>query len=334
MRARHMGTSLIRSGLRVSYIVDDNSSNRAFDRLHPAANVEFISNPRSIGQIARRRSALKRLAPDFVEVLNPHPKTLAPLQGLKRTRIVAMWDEPAIMKPMAWSRGIYERQLARWLVRRASFHLAATRVLKEKLATLYKIRATYSPHAAYLPEYPPTDSPYSGPTAAYMGNFFSLWDHDIILEAARLLSEEGKRPTIWLMGSGPDQEKWQRFINRHYLDNVKLAGHTTGLELWRRLRHAHVLLFPIRNTLTNLTRCPSKTFAYAQAKRPVITNRVGEVAEILGESATYISCDAPAFAKAIMEAFDCPYLADVDYHIEEQNWDQRAEMLIDTITSA
>src|SRR5690242_5814807 len=79
MRARDLGKALIRKGIRVSYIVDDSPENRAFDRLDPAARVEFITSPRTIGQFSRRRAALKRLNPDFVEVLNPHPKTLAPL---------------------------------------------------------------------------------------------------------------------------------------------------------------------------------------------------------------------------------------------------------------
>ena len=90
-----------------------------------------------------------------------------------------------------------------------------------------------------------------------------------------------------------------------------------------------MLLFPIRSTRDNWLRCPSKTFAYAQARRPIITNRVGEVAHMLGEKATYIECTPEAFADAIERAMDTPNLPDVDYGIERQNYDERAGMLLE-----
>ncbi len=329
MRARDLGKALVRRGVRVSYVVDDNPVNRAFDRLDPAARVEFIADARrGPGQIGRRRAALKRLAPDYVEVLNPHVKTLLPLARLRGPKVVAMWDEPPTMKPLGGARGLEARLSTRWLARRADVHLAATRTLREALRRRHGIDAAYMPHAAYLPEYPPTTSPYDRPTLAYMGNLFPLWDHDVILHAARLLADAGKRPPVVLMGSGPDEAKWQAFLDQHRLDNVKLLGHTTGLDLWRRLRHAHALLFPIRETLTNLTRCPSKTFAYAQARRPTITNRVGEVAEVLGDAATYVDCTPEAFAAAMARAVETPDLPDVDYHVERQSWDLRADALL------
>src|SRR4051794_40390860 len=76
IRAREMGRALIGRGVRVSYIVEDHPVNRAYRDLDPAAHVEFVANPRKLGQFARRRKLIKQLRPDFVEVLNPHPKTL------------------------------------------------------------------------------------------------------------------------------------------------------------------------------------------------------------------------------------------------------------------
>src|SRR3954468_16055337 len=101
----------------------------------------------------------------------------------------------------------------------------------------------------------------------------------------------------------------------------------SGVDMRRWLRFELVLQFPIRDTLANLTRCPSKTFAYAQARRPTVTNRVGEVAQVLGDNATYIECTPAAFARAIEQTMAGP-LADVDYQVERQNWDDRAATLI------
>ena len=333
MRAREMGRALIGQGVRVSYIVEDHPVNRAFKDLHPKAGVEYVTDPRKLGQFSRRRKLLKQLRPDFVEVLNPHPKTLLPIWWpVERTRIVAMWDEPMVLKPLGVIKRVYEERLAKSLIHRADYHFAATETLQRKLKERYGIDAIYMPHAAYLPQYPEVTSPFDDPTAVYMGNLYPLFDHDVIFEAARLLAEAGKRPPIVVIGQGPEEEKWNQFVAAHGLDNVKLLGYMSGVELWRRLRHAQVLLFPIRDTLANLTRCPSKTFAYAQARRPTITNRVGEVAQVLGETATYIECTPQAFARAIEHAM-AGSLEDVDYQVERQNWDDRAATLIRALSA-
>lgn len=333
IRAREMGRALIQQGVRVSYIVEDHPVNRAFKDLDPAATVEYVTDPREPGQFARRRRLLKQLRPDLVEVLNPHPKTLLPIWSpIEGARIVAMWDEPMVLKPLGVLKRIYEERLAKSLIRRADYHFAATQTLARKLKERYRIDALYMPHAAYLPQYPPVTSPFDQPTAVYMGNLYPLFDHDVIFDAARLLAQEGKKPPLVVIGHGPERERWRQFIARHRLDNVMLLGYMSGEELWRRLRHAHVLLFPIRDTLANLTRCPSKTFAYAQARRPTITNRVGEVAQVLGDQATYIECTPQAFARAIDHAMAGP-LGDVDYQIERQNWNDRAAALLRAVSA-
>ena len=98
--------------------------------------------------------------------------------------------------------------------------------------------------------------------------------------------------------------------------------------MFNHLRHAHALLFPIQDRPANWARCPFKVFQYAQARRPVITCSVGEVPQTLGNKATYIPCTAEAFADAIAQAVDQPTLPDVDYGVEQQNWDDRFARLL------
>ena len=149
-----------------------------------------------------------------------------------------------------------------------------------------------------------------------MGNLYPAYDHDLLFDRDLLLKAPGKSPRITFLGHGPDLEKWRSFVKENGLSNVEVPGFTTGEELWRRLRHAHVLLFPIRETIINLARCPSKTFAYAQARRPVIANRVGEIPEVLGKKATYVEPTAEAFADAIEQRDDRRSQPDVDYGVE------------------
>jgi glycosyltransferase involved in cell wall biosynthesis len=276
---------------------------------------------------------LRQLAPDYVDLINPHPKSYAALVGTSQ-KIVGEWDEPPTMKQLGVVKDSMFAFLDRWLRRRAVVRIACTLFIQEWFRQKYDLPTAHIPHAPYLANFPDGESPFAEPTAVYMGNLFPLWDHDIVLEAARILKRRGETPKILLMGGGPDLDRWKTFVEDERLDNVTLAGFVSGEDLWRRLRHAHVLLFPIRPTVTNRSRCPSKVFAYAQSRRPIITSRTGELPFMLGEgpeSPIYIESTADEFADAIGKVMSEPRRPDVDYHVERHSWDARADRLIEVV---
>jgi len=190
----------------------------------------------------------------------------------------------------------------------------------------------YLPYATYIAKPATGPSPFDRPTAVSMGSFHPAYDHDILFNAARLLKSAGKLPPMTFIGDGPDWQRWRAFVQEHQLDNVELKGYVNDDQRWLCLRNAHVLLFPIRVNPINLARCPAKTFAYAQARRPVITNRVGEVPEVLGERAIYVDPTPEAFATAITQGMDRPQ-PDVDYRVEQHNWGARADTLLSALNS-
>jgi glycosyltransferase involved in cell wall biosynthesis len=325
IRARHLGRALCQRGVRVSYVIDDYPENHPAD-VDSRAELAYIA--RKAKGIKQRRRAVRELAPDFVEVLNPTPKSLLAIAGLRRPKIVGVWDEPLILHDCGFVRNRLNVFLDGWLHRHADVRVVCTRKLQSLFLDRWKQRALYMPHAMYLPEFPSSDSPFVLPTVVYMGSFYPVWDHDLLFEAFVLLAQEGIKPPIQMIGTGPDLPRWKAFCEQHGLDNVTFPGFMTGPELWRRLQHAHALLFPIRPTFLNECRCPSKTLAYAQAHRPIITNRVGEVAVMLGDKAIYVEPTPHGFASAIRDACLAQKLPDIDYGIEKHNWGARADDLL------
>jgi glycosyltransferase involved in cell wall biosynthesis len=196
------------------------------------------------------------------------------------------------------------------------------------------MESVYLPYATYLGARDRNvPNPYSEPTAVYMGNLYPAYDHDLLIDAAAILKQRGKLPAIQIIGGGPELEPLRTKV-RELGVRVDLPGFVSGDELWRHLVHAHVLVFPIRPTILNLARCPSKTFAYAQTGRPVIANAVGEVVEVLGRGTDwprYVDPTPQAFADALERVMDAPRARDVDYHLEHQNWDERARTLLEAI---
>jgi glycosyltransferase involved in cell wall biosynthesis len=341
LRPRELGAELIRQGHQVIYLIDDYPPNHQDLGLSPGAKVEFVPHPRSLRQIAERWHILARIQPDYVHVLNLNAKTVLalarvgrPCHGQRRglrARVVAEWDEPPFLKDLPWPKAQLYRALDCYLRRRADVYIVCTRYLQEYFRTHWGIDAAYIPHATYLPQYADGPSPYAAPTAVYMGQMYPLWDLDLLFDAALLLAREGFKPPMAFVGDGPDLPKWTQFVKDHKLDNITLSGYRRGEELWRYLRHAHVLMFPIRPTLVNQSRCPSKTFAYAQSRRPILTNRVGEVAQLLGDKATYVEATPAGFAAGIRQAMSTPALSDVDYQIEKHNYRDRTRQLLEAI---
>jgi glycosyltransferase involved in cell wall biosynthesis len=329
VRLREFGNELLSRGHTVSCITDDFPYNveslpAVFNN---RASIHIARPSRGLGQIMARRRLVRLINPDYVHVLNPFIKAYMALR-FSGVKIVGDWDEWPAHRALPLPRLMMEKFLDRWLRKRAHTQVVASKYLRQQFKQRFNLDAAYIPYAAYLQPYSDGESPFSEPTAVYMGNMYPAYDHDLLFEAARILKSRGKTPRIAILGAGPQLEKWRAFVKEHDLTNVSVPGFVSGEELWRHLRHAHVLLFPIRENLLNLCRCPSKTFAYAQARRPTIVNLVGEVAEVLGEKGTDVDCTPQAFADAIESVMEMPRAGDIDYGIERHTWAARTDDLL------
>jgi len=333
VRALCLGQELASRGEDVVYVADDIPENRRPGVFDPRATVAYVPHAGSSWQFLSRRRVLKEVCPDYVHVIDPSPKTVAGLIG-SRWKVVADYDEWPAGRPHRKLRKWREEFFESWANRRAVHVIVCSRYLQEQFRRRYGRQPAYIPYAAHLHEYPETTSPFSEPTAVYMGTFSKPYDLDLIFHAARLLAAEGFKPRMCFMGTGPQWEMWRRFVDDNGLTNVELPGRLTGSELWRRLRHAHVLLFPIRPSIPNMARCPSKTYSYAQARRPIIVNRTGEIPAVLESKATYVECTPESFASALGEAMRIGVLPDVDYWIERHSWAARADVLMELLAAS
>ena len=333
LRMQQLGAELIRRGIDVSYILTDDGVAPADPLLRDRARFEWIAPGSFLKAMLARRRALRRLRPDFVEVLNPHIQTLVPLIGLRNLRVVALWDEPLFLHDISPGARIASYLWNRWLLARAWLKIVASRQLQVLLHESYRVDATYLPHVTYLR--PPLDdgpSPFDQSTVVYLGTLFPVWDHDLIFAAARELARRGESASICVIGTGPDLERWRSYLRENQLTRVSMTGFLSESEMWRHMRHAHALLFPMRPTLLNRSRCSSKLLAYAQARRPVIGNKVGEAPQILGEHLPiWVEPTPQAFADAIARITAAPPPPDVDYDLGRLSPQTRASELLEAI---
>ena len=329
MRLREFGRCLAAEGVDVHYVIDAAPCNDRVVRTLSFAACHRVDNVGRLGRVLTRRAVIRAAAPDVLHLLNPQPSNSATIFGTNRF-VVSDWDEllstrskSTAMNVISWLCEVYAR-------RRADLTVVASRHMQKMFHDRYAVDSVYLPYATYLEPLEEGASPFTRPSAVYLGNLHHDSDHDILLEtwAGPLAGQEG--PALHMIGGGTELRRVQDQVAKLGLKNVFVHGFLPWTDVWRYLRHASVLVFPIRDTQGNRMRCPAKTFAYMQAGRPIITNRVGEVAEVLRDLGTYVEPAPDAFAAAVM-ACVAERRPDVRYPLEEHTWPARTHALLEAV---
>ena len=335
IRLKYLGQSLAKLGIDVYYLCDDTIYNRSLIKSLDCSEVILIQNvntgmsfrPR---QIFLRRKQLKTLGANILHFLNPSLNNTFSIAGLHKTIIISDWDEllssRIISLPHRWANRLCE-SIAR---QQADLITVSSRHLQNYFQDKYNCKSLYLPYATYLENVQTGASPFSHPTAVYLGNLHQDGDHDILIDAWTILESQGIAPPLCMIGGGPCLDKVKADVGTKGMTSIDIRGYLPVEEMWTALCHAHILLFPIRDTIGNRMRCPSKTFAYMQSGRPIVTCRVGEVAEALGEQGIYVDPIPEAFAQKIIELFSFS-LPNISYDLDRHQWENRAKDLLSAI---
>lgn len=131
---------------------------------------------------------------------------------------------------------------------------------------------------------------------------YVLYDLDMVLGAMQALARlvgPGSRDSLGLILTGA----------QHGLDPARFPfrivqpGTVSRDDLNRHLCAANVALMPLRDHVANRARFPGKVGDYLAAGLPVVMNRVGDVARILGEQdlGVFCECAPEAFARQLLD---------------------------------
>lgn len=328
LRAKSIGENLEKSGWSVTFLIPDIIEHQGLD----SANIHLMPT-KLLSFLWASRSILKRLRPSFIHFLNPEVKAvLLSMFAVPRScQVIGDWEDwHAISRDSGLKK--YATRFSDWFMRkRSDIVITASRWLADEFESVGVPSPHYIPYAMLPREFPKLPNPFQHPTAVFMGSFHSNWDHDILIDAASELKARGLAPPIFLIGRGEDLNRCKDVCRKRELHNVQFSGYLDWDDMLNRLQWAHVLLFPIRDKIANKARCPFKVFQYAQAKRPILTCRVGEVPTFLDDKAIYVEATATAFADELERVMASPRMENVDYGIEAHTWESRTEDFIAAI---
>ncbi len=277
-RPFNLSQALKRNGLDVLIICESKKENlRIISFLRDSEiNVETYPESNIAFSIIKTRLILGKLRPTFIYQTNPTLRAFLSL-FLINTNLIGEWDEPNLLKYKGYRRFL-ESMLHLWFLNKSKIKISCT-----EYYTRFIPDSIYIPHGQYLynqsKEYISEEK--NDKYFAYLGKFYPLWDHDLLFKDLLKAKIDGFTPKIKFIGDGPDYKYWLKFKNKHQLDNIEFMGFISQIELIKILKNAHALLFPMRDTPINKSRCSSKIFAYIASNRPVVAHKVGEIKSIL-----------------------------------------------------
>jgi glycosyltransferase involved in cell wall biosynthesis len=157
----------------------------------------------------------------------------------------------------------------------------------------------------------------------YFGSFQPHFDVDKVVTLAKKIVTKEPGVTVLLIGDGPDRARLEAEVRNEGHQNILFLGFVSESDVPSYLSAASVLVFPIRDTITNRSRCPNKIFQFMAARRPVVTNRVGEVASAFKSYAHYFDFDSEEdFERKVREALSRPKVCPPEM-VVQNDWSAR-----------
>jgi len=303
----HLARCLADAGHDVTLIVPEDPINRNFPVIREC-NVKFrgVEAPSAISEALNKHRQLTDASFDVVHVVGIGLRSLVSVgRPWRRPFYVQDYDEAMTTNARSPSRRLYYGFLEILTRQRAHGVVVASRAL-ERL--LLKCRPDLGSRLLYMPiGYDPgfenesrhLDAPLKRitgerPVLVWAGRFRPGYGVNELVDLAEALGSRRANCLLMLVGGGPDFEETRVIIKQRKLDEyVVLPGTQSLADLQAYLRTATAFVLPFSPTRQNLFRCPTKLFQYIAYNRPIVSNRVGEVAETLGDAGFYYECGSP-----------------------------------------
>jgi glycosyltransferase involved in cell wall biosynthesis len=169
----------------------------------------------------------------------------------------------------------------------------------------------------------------------FLGKFYANYGLREILLALERLSYVRKDWTATLLGNGPLYSEMTEFIvSKGLSDRIFLPGFKTGTDLEAYLQAADVFVSPMTDTPIDWARCPGKIFIYMMFQKPIVTCKIGENYEALGEDGYYYEPqDVDSMVAAIGGALDAARSFVAHYDVTRFTWESRATTYLGWLAS-
>ena len=136
----------------------------------------------------------------------------------------------------------------------------------------------------------------------YAGNLGTVQALDVVLDAAKILSERGLPVTFIIAGAGVDLDRLHSRQQAEAISNVSFLGALPAAAMAAIYEEADALLVHLRDEPLSRIAIPQKTQMYLAAGRPVLMGVSGEATALVeqaGAGLTFVPESATSLAEAV-----------------------------------
>ncbi len=297
-----LAAELARRGRSVSACVPDYPENRAFfAKQGYLVDATFTPRSKAFTELIRKHRFVSSRKWSAIHIIGVGIRTLLAYQ--RRVGSAPLYHDFDENLSAIEKIGSGHRMYLKWVERQMLNRAAGFTCASEHLVSWVKARRPeldseilYSPvaisseeHVVDLELSNRLKSRFQGKhLLVYVGTISKIYQVNEIIDLAVELKRRRSDFSILICGDGPDRLAYEReAAERGAAEVVAFEGRIPRTCIASYLDASTALLFPFHDTVHNRARCPTKAFHYAAANRPVVTNCVGEVGRLFGNSAFY-----------------------------------------------
>lgn len=167
----------------------------------------------------------------------------------------------------------------------------------------------------------------------YMGRFVINYGCFTLVQAFKKIHTINPSLKLLLIGNGNAYQKVLSYIKEHNLEEtIQATGYIEEEEIPTYFSQADAFLSPMNNTIQDWARCPSKLYMYLPYRKPIVTCRIGEPCEVLGEEGIYFKpSDVDSLVDAILRLAEQDQWT-LDINPLEHEWEYRTHQFHQWIT--
>lgn len=122
----------------------------------------------------------------------------------------------------------------------------------------------------------------------FLGSLTENYGLFTMLQAFALLKTQRPEVVLLLLGKCLEYEKTVKFIEDNKIDSVvKILGYVPEEDVKKYFDIATAFISPMNDTIQDWARCPSKIYMYLPYGKPIITCKIGDPFEVLGNDGVY-----------------------------------------------
>lgn len=338
-RALGMARPLARIGWKVFVLMEDTEENRHRTDMEcgDAADVRFFPRLPALKEAKAKSEMIREIKPDFVYLCAFVARNIVSVPKGCRKIVEhselqsGIPDMKGVRKIQAYVNEYYSVLYADGLVN-ASKYLQDVYAKRSRRLLRSKLPMLYHPYAYSKDVIKVKSVERTGELAKYkdrkvfvfLGTVTRNYGAFTMIDAIAKVRETHPEALLLMLGRGRHYDAAQDYVRERGLGEwVVMPGFIAEEEISTYFSLADYFVSPMNDTVQDWARCPSKLYMYLPYRKPVVTCRIGENLQVLGDEGTYYEPSSSESMAESMRALIESGKTTIAVNPEEHSWDWR-----------